>query len=303
MLADRSRYTLSPLSTTQWTHLLPVLDHVPLVGVGSRLFRCFDLPLIRYDIPPPLPSPPLPTEPPSSTPHILYHPTMRPHVPVLRYNLSTPALPIGPSDYVFTSIHLRPLNPTVSIRSATVLVERRIDLHNVTSNSQTFSIHSSELPPDDIEPPSPSPSRPRSSRASASSSPPIAVSSSMPESSSAVRRSPYSLPSPFSSSTVDTTSPTPSSSTYTVTSPLLPHISNSHSSQSYPPMNPIDVPSKSLTTIIAYADSGVGGFAVDRSTGIWSKTVSLQWPKPRSHFYWAQGETSKSDLADVSTLR
>ena len=305
-METRSRYLPFILPPTHdLAHLFTVLDHVPLVGVGSRIFRCFDLPFVRYDIPPPLPSP-SPSPSPSShhassTPHTLYHPTFRPRTPVLRYNLSTPVLPIGPSDYVFTSIHLRPLNPAVSIRSATVIIERRIDLHHVTPTSHTFTVHAPDLPPEDPQPPSPIPSRFRSSRStrpSTTSTLPISVSSSMPESSAVPRRSPYSFTPNHSSSTIDTAPPTPSASTYTITSPLLPPPPPTPHLPS--PSTPVDAPSKSLTSIIAYADSGVGGFAVDHASGVWSKTVSIQWPKPRSHHHWAQGETSRSDLANVT---
>ncbi|KAK7693262.1 hypothetical protein QCA50_002829 [Cerrena zonata] len=117
-----------------------VIEHVPISGVGSRLLRYFDLPLIRYDVPPP-PTPLSPTSPsPASqaaTPHTLYHPHPKTPSPqaILDYNLSTPQLPVGPSDLVFTSIYLRPLDPSLSIRSASVFIERRIELHSVYSNA------------------------------------------------------------------------------------------------------------------------------------------------------------------------
>ncbi|KAK7693261.1 hypothetical protein QCA50_002828 [Cerrena zonata] len=61
-----------------------------------------------------------------------------------------------------------------------------------------------------------------------------------------------------------------------------------------------DVPEKTLTTTITYADSGAGGFARDYTTGILSKTVSMQWPKAKSKHVWAMGESIKSELAEVS---
>ncbi|KAI0689134.1 hypothetical protein BC835DRAFT_1257834, partial [Cytidiella melzeri] len=104
-----------------------VLEHASMASVGSRLLKHFDLMLIRYDTPPPLPSPSIAALPFPQT--ILSHATNKPRAPVLHYNLSTPTHPIGPSDLLFTSVFIQPLDPSVSIRSASLLVERRIDLH------------------------------------------------------------------------------------------------------------------------------------------------------------------------------
>ena len=107
-----------------------------MASVGSRIVKQFDLLLIRHDIPPPLPPPTPPqsgalTVSSSSTTPTLSHATNKPRAPVLHYNLSTPPNPIGPSDLLFTSVFIRPLDPSVLIRSASLLVERRIDLHDV----------------------------------------------------------------------------------------------------------------------------------------------------------------------------
>lgn len=53
-------------------------------------------------------------------------------------------------------------------------------------------------------------------------------------------------------------------------------------------------------TTITYADAGRSAFAVDSSTGVMTKTVSLQWPKSRSQNVWSMGETFKSEIAEVT---
>ncbi|CAL1704204.1 unnamed protein product [Somion occarium] len=295
-----------------------ILDHVPISGVGSRLLRYFDLPLVRYDVPPPLP--PLSPGSPSpmshcSTPHILCLPNAKSPTPVLHYNLSTPELPIGPADLVFTSLYLRPLESSLTIRSASVFIERRIDLHSVHSNPNA-STSSYAITPDATDDSgsghSPKDGYFHSAMGSSSNSPAITLSSSVPESSSSSSRrprTPYLSPPAQRTFTLEVPSTaSPSSSSYTVSSitPLIPSSPSpsTPSTQSFscppPPTPTTDAPSKTLTTTITYADSGVGGFAYDASTGIWSKSVSMQWPKSKSRHVWAMGESVKSELAEVS---
>lgn len=250
-----------------------VLDHAPLASVGSRILKYFDLMLIRYDIPPPLPPPTPPSAaaltPSSSSTPTLSHVTTKPRAPVLHYNLSTPTYPIGPSDLLFTSLFVRPVDSAVSIRSASILVERRIDLHDL------------EL--------------------SAPSGPQIALSTSLPERDD--DNFAYRAPS-HSTLTVDSTA-----STCTINSrtPLIPHsdspTSTTPAPSSYPyllPATPGDGSSnhKTLTTTVAAAEGSA--FALDRETGVWNKTISLQWPAARSHSRWAMGETMRGSLGAVS---
>ncbi|TCD59757.1 hypothetical protein EIP91_011573, partial [Steccherinum ochraceum] len=303
-----------------------VLEHVHINYVGSRLLRYYDLPLIRYDVPPPPPPNPSPTARPtsSSTPLTLYVPNSKPPTPIISYNLSTPVLPVGPSDLILSSLFLRPLDPSVSIRSASVLVERRIDLYHI-SNTSYFASATDVAPasPDENEDPVHTASSPSSSSAvattllpprgffgSASSPssasttpPPIALSSSMPESSSAAAaraRSPYSYSPTHSGSTLGLPGASASSYSVSSSSPLLPP----------PPPPPLpttpsaalnELPSRSVATTVIHGDSGgTGGFAVDRATGVWSKTVNLTWPKARSQNLWAMGETARTESAEVT---
>ncbi|KAI0797814.1 hypothetical protein C8Q75DRAFT_20429 [Abortiporus biennis] len=272
---------------TFW-RLEAALEHVHISGVGSRTLRYSELQMIRFDVPPPL-TPPSPTD--SITPFVLYTQSSRP-APILHYGISTPTQPIGPSDFIFTSVYLRPLDPTASIRSISVLVERRLSLLNAPVYSSGIPVSGSDyvqegnpppLPPKDIRP---------STSSSANHIPlPITVSSSMPEQSH--RHSPYNFQS-YSSTTLDTL--TPPSSIYSATEPLLPP--STPPSASTPQSE--NAPPKVLTAAITYADSGRGGFSRDESSGIWSRSVSMQWPKTRSKNVWSMGETIRSELAEVT---
>ena len=268
-----------------------MLEHVPLASVGTRLLKQFDLLLIRYDIPPPLPPPsPSPaaiavSSSSSSTPTLSLA-TNKPRAPVLHYNLSTPTYPIGPSDLLFTSLFIRPLDPSVTVRSVSLLVERRIDLH-------------------DLEFPPPTPQ-------SSSHGLQIAVSSSLPERVHVEHDGfAYGAPS-HSTATLDSAA---STTTITSRTPLIPQpVSASPSMSSTPPTSPGSPSSyayitpstpgenshhhKTLTSTVAAAEGT--SFALDRDTGVWNKTISLQWPAARSHSRWAMGETMRGSLGAVS---
>ncbi|KZT65492.1 hypothetical protein DAEQUDRAFT_676841, partial [Daedalea quercina L-15889] len=113
---------------TFW-RLEATIDHIPITGVGHRLLRYFDLSLIRYDVP----SYSLST--PALSPASPYLQTNKPRAPSVRYNVSTPDRPVGPSDIIFASVTVQPLDPAVSVRSAVVTVERRIDLLSPPADS------------------------------------------------------------------------------------------------------------------------------------------------------------------------
>ncbi|KAF9821686.1 hypothetical protein IEO21_00532 [Rhodonia placenta] len=243
-----------------------ILEHIPIFGVGHRLVRYFDLPLVRYDVP----SHPLL---PASPPHALHLQTSKPRAPVLRYTVSTPTHPVGPNDIVFASLFVQPLDPNVSVRSATLVVERRIDLLNPPpSPASPPPTHFSGpyLAPDDI-PTSPT-----------SSSTQLDVSSSY--------ESTVSVPSPLEL--------TPSTSATTLDS----YASSSRPLVSAPPMSPTqsslspDTPAKTLTSTILTTECT--GFTCD-AAGMWSKTTTLQWPAARAQSRWALGETMHSEHVAV----
>ncbi|KAI1787911.1 hypothetical protein LXA43DRAFT_975083 [Ganoderma leucocontextum] len=296
-----------------------ILDHVPIPSVGSRIVRYFDLALIRYDLPPSLnPSPPQ---------HALLHQTCKPRAPVVRYNVATPSSPVGPSDIVHTTLLLQPVDPAVAIRSATVSIERRIELHNtpaaptpLVTTGINHAAAASASPVTAFAPASPSPSSSTNSDEDASTP----TTSRFGWGSRSNPQSPYgSFPPGPSQSTFDSVATTlSSSSTFPLLSPSSTKSSNGTSSPipipripspSLPPPSPSpssvsasptvsSVPStnddvlKALTLTLTTAD--VTSFACD-SSGIWVKSVPLQWPENRSNARWAVGETMQSDFASV----
>ena len=118
-----------------------ILEHLPLFGVGNRLLKHFELPLLRYDVP--SLSPPALLSPPSHIP--IQSPKSR--LPVYHCTLLTPppSSPIGPGEPVSAFLRLRPVDPSFSVRSATMSIERRLDLR---------------LPSDNPPPPTPLPTPP-----------------------------------------------------------------------------------------------------------------------------------------------
>lgn len=267
--------------------LFLVLTHAPISGVGSRQIRHFELPLIRYDLPPIGPITPT-LEP------LLNQETNKPRAPRVRYSINSPKSPIGPLDLVPIPIHLRPFDRGVSIRSASVIVERRIFLRDV---GQTQSLPPSPLIPTALQP-NPSTSSlagPSSSPLLQPSAPKLTHSDSAPhlyheqelESSSTL-----SLSSSIPTVTPGTIYPS-TASLASETTPLLPIPSNH---PSIPPSS--QTPSaKVIVNSIAGAESS-GNFALD-GQGTWSKTLTLQWPAPKSHSRWAIGETITSELVSV----
>ena len=118
-----------------------VLEHLPIFGVGNRLVRHFELPLLRYDTPSHSPS-----SPPPPAPIPIQSPKSR--LPIYHCAFSTPppSSPIGPGDLVSTFLQLQPIDPSFSIRSATMSIERRLDLRLPVDN---LSAHTpSPTPPD-----------------------------------------------------------------------------------------------------------------------------------------------------------
>lgn len=115
-----------------------VLEHLPVFGVGNRLVRHFELPLLRYDIRSP------PTSPPPLAPIPIQSPKSR--IPIYYCSFSTPSSPIGPGDLVSTFLRLQPLDPSFSIRSAAISIERRLDLRLPAGNLPSHT--PSPTPPD-----------------------------------------------------------------------------------------------------------------------------------------------------------
>ncbi|KAI0928355.1 hypothetical protein AcW1_005625 [Taiwanofungus camphoratus] len=275
------------------------LEHVPMAGVGSRLVRHFDLALIRYDAPSHSHSSLIP--PPSAPPHALHLQTNKPRAPVIRYNISTPTHPIGPSDIVFVSLFLQPLDPGVSIRSATLVVERRIEIHHTSALSPT-SPTSPDFAAYDVPTPSSSSSHLSPTNRSESPSSPLSPdgygtsssSATLEISTSSTRQllpssAHPSPPPPIGIPPYPTLHPPPNASPHAhAHTPLSTYIPSSA-------QPPGDAP-RTLAATIASAEGT--DFTRD-AAGVWSKTLTVQWPGPRSQSRWALGETLHGAYASV----
>ncbi|KAH7889649.1 hypothetical protein F5I97DRAFT_1846049 [Phlebopus sp. FC_14] len=247
-----------------------VMNHVPVTGVGSRQVKHFDLPLVRYDTPVSL-SPSALSTPPSSS-HSA--PLMtKSRSSTLRCHVLVPPNPIGPLDIVSVQLIVQPLDPTMSIRSASALVERRIHLNDVPSAP-------------------PTPSAPTSSQVSLH---PLTYFSS----------STTCSPSPDSNSS--TLYPGSNNSATTSLQDLhFPTSSSVHSDNSSRPLlqnalavDDLTSPSsdRGTTHIFAHAESS-GRFTRD-SSGTWKQTLTFSWPDTKSTSRWAVGETLQTDMATV----
>ncbi|KAF9246476.1 hypothetical protein BU15DRAFT_70561 [Melanogaster broomeanus] len=245
-----------------------VLNHIPISGVGWRQVKHFELPLVRYDIPATL-SPPTPLTPSSSSYFTSLTPKSR--GPTLRYRVLIPPNPIGPLDIVSVQLNVQPLDPSVSIRSASALVERRIHINDLPL-----------VPPRPLEP----------SHFTTQSLTYFQLSANHTQDSSL---SIY----PGSSSSVATSSqdlhyPTSSSSAYSGDSsrPLLQRRTSTFDESVPPPSN-----DRGTTHIFAHAESS-GRFSRDPS-GVWRHNLTFSWPDTKSNSRWAVGETVQTDMATV----
>ncbi|KAL0947100.1 hypothetical protein HGRIS_013238 [Hohenbuehelia grisea] len=268
------------------------LNHIPIAGVGNRQYKYVELPLIRHDVPP--------HSRPRSTPYppTLDQQTDKPRAPRIRYCVKAPSSPVGPLDLVPVSIYMLPVDSDVSIRNASVVVERRIELFqtdcstgsssSLSSQTATPQPHSNSLPPSSFP-----------ASVSASSSPHTWPPSSSHNISS---DSDYH----HSSSTLVASSVYPSVasfSTQSETQPLIPRPSTAPLSSPFPTSTPAGtptsevLPSKIISTSVAGAESS-GSFSRD-SAGVWRKKLTFQWPAAKSNSRWAIGETIHSDLASV----
>ena len=234
-----------------------VLNHAPISGVGARQIRHFELPFIRYDVP--ICSPITPASPP-----LLNLQTNKPRAPRIRYSIDSPQIPIGPLDLVSISIHLLPLDHGVSVRSASVIVERRIQLHDQPSGSTSIpQISSSSYSP--RQSPTLLPSFPRSP--------------------SAPFQEDHLLNAESSMLSLSSYSPTSTPSIASESAPLL-HSNSIASTGTKLVVNPI-VGTESSGTL--FRDEN----------GVWNRTLTLQWPTVRSPNLWAIGETISSNLVTV----
>jgi hypothetical protein len=129
-MAHRSRFVhLYLLILTVPYIVSQALDHLPILGVGGRLVKHYELSLLRYDN----------AAIPYAARLLLQSPdnmrSAKLRTSVLRYSLSTPSSPIGPEDLLSNYIYLQPLDPRVIVRSASLTVERRLNLHHLSTHA------------------------------------------------------------------------------------------------------------------------------------------------------------------------
>ncbi|KAJ6496508.1 hypothetical protein C8R47DRAFT_1114347 [Mycena vitilis] len=229
-----------------------IINHAPILGVGSRQIKHSELPLLRFGLPPAY-------DPPTPIPRpLLDSEISHPHSPAIRYSVNSPTTPVGPLDLVSIPIHLLPSDPGVSFRSASVIIERRMRF---------------------LDPASP----PTTPTLPTNTSPTLCT---MPSSQPSC---PLPIPQRTSSSSSSLVySPSPSSS-YQESS----YLSSSTTLQ------PSDSRSGAPLLVNSVAGTESSGLFARAESGVWSKTLTLQWPAAKSHSRWAVGETMESDLVSV----
>ncbi|KAJ6630672.1 hypothetical protein B0H10DRAFT_1982310 [Mycena sp. CBHHK59/15] len=232
-----------------------IINHVPIVGVGSRRIKHSELPLLRFGLPPAYqPSTPIARP-------MLNSETSQPHSPPIRYCVNSPMTPVGPLDLVSIPIHLLPSDPAVSFRSASVIIERRMQFMEPASPPSTPTLPSSASP----------------------------ISHSLPTSHS---HPASSLPIPQRTSSSSSSLSYSPSSSYQESPSVA-------SSSTLIPSEPRSLIGTSTLLVNSIAGTESSGLFAQGADGVWSKTLTLQWPAAKSHSRWAIGETIQSELVSV----
>ncbi|KAG1877780.1 hypothetical protein DFJ58DRAFT_693450 [Suillus subalutaceus] len=243
-----------------------VVNHAPIPGIGSRLLKHYDLYLIRHDLPGNV-SPHSPVTPPPTS-----YLSTKSRGPSLRYRIILPTKPVGPLDIVSLQVTVQPLDPAVSIRSATAVVERRIQFSDFpTSPSGTST-----------------PSGPTllSHSYLASNQEP----NSHDHHSTAANS--YDITSAASSSN-DLHYLSSTSSLISDTRPLLPQQQSSVPSTS----SATHTSERTTAHIFAHLESS-HRFTRD-STGTWRQTLTFSWPDASPSSRWTVGETLQTGMASI----
>ncbi|KAJ6455751.1 hypothetical protein C8R45DRAFT_586733 [Mycena sanguinolenta] len=229
-----------------------IINHIPILGVGSRQIKHSELPLLRFGLPYAY-EPSTPIAKPILHSEISHAHTKQP----IRYSVGCPTTPIGPLDLVSIPIHLLPgdSDRNVVFRSASVIVERRMRF---------------------MDPPSP-PATPTAPL----NTPPTSA----------------ALPSLQSSSSLPIPQRTPSTSSFLSYSPSKDTSSFLSSSSTLQPSDGRVTGASLLVNSIAGTESS--GLFARSDSGVWSKTLTLQWPAAKSYSRWAIGESIESDLVSV----
>ena len=189
--------------------------------------------------------------------------------PPLRYRILVPPNPIGPLDIVSVQLIVQPLDASVSVRSASAFVERRIHFSD-------FRFSPSELSPGHCR------------------FPPYSFPNSQSSSNHDQDSSSSTYPGSNNSSSQNLLHPASSSSVYSGDSsrPLLQHHEYS---------TDVSVPNPSggrgTSHIFAHTESA-GRFSRDAS-GLWRHNLTFSWPDIKSNSRWSVGESVQTGLASV----
>ncbi|KAG9046755.1 hypothetical protein FS837_003685 [Tulasnella sp. UAMH 9824] len=104
-----------------------VINHVPLVGQGTRQVKAFDLHFVRHDAP-------SSSGASSSTFHV-----SSARLPSCSYSLSAPSHPLGPEDAIPISLRVFTTQPAASLARVSVSVERRMEFRGESSKRSSSS--------------------------------------------------------------------------------------------------------------------------------------------------------------------
>ncbi|KAK0210606.1 hypothetical protein DFS33DRAFT_1294294 [Desarmillaria ectypa] len=265
-----------------------ILNHIPITGVGSRQVKHSELPLTRYDTPAQF----LPShrrQQSSSIPP-LDRQTLKPRAPRIRYAIKCPSFPIGPMDLVSVHLYLLPNDASVSIRSASAIIERRIHVNEASARSAAPASYSNTS------------GRPISQANFEHHSPALSPLSHSPISS--YQDSHHNTHASISSSslssapTITPNSVFPSTTTLSTAEkrPLL-HVGSSSESALTPPTSSELPHGRTSVHPVAGMESSTP-FTRDQN-GILTKTLTVPWPVPKSNSRWAVGETVITDFVSV----
>ena len=173
------------------------------------------------------------------------------------------------------------MDPNVIIRSASLVVERRIELSETTQM--------------------PAPGRASAAPTPISSPPPTESEGS---SGSTIRGFDHnrersgSAPAEASTSTAHLMIPRANDMSQSMTS-LASSYTTESSTEQRPLLMPLqtDLPPKTISLTVAHVDS-TGAFQKD-ATGTYAKSLTLQWPANKSNSHWAMGETMQTEMIKV----
>jgi len=270
------------------------INHLPLMGLGTRQLRAYDLALTRYDVPE-LPSSssmidsPYLTRPPrdkdkgkdKDSSMIMYTcqppaSTSNSHLPPCQYRITLPSGPAGPgvSFPVSLALQLPPSSspssssPQLALHSLSIVLERRMVFYEASGAESAPELLSGTA----SSTPEPSPAASRSSFRSTASTATV------------------------SAAPAHTAPHTPSSS---IGSSTLNALGISIGRKRSASATPSTLPHKSLTNTIATAETtlAIDGNGPPRSAQL---TIELAMPPRPPPSQWPVGETTRTDLATIA---